>query len=584
MITGAPVNVLDYGVKGDGITDDTSALATLFASIDSNTTVIFPAGIYLYQPVLGGPAAQTSHGFLTITGKTNITIIGYGAIIKNKDVVTIAGIGANDDVGFVLKFQYCTNIKVLGVTVDGNRNAAYGVNGDGNEFYHGITIQACSRVLIKDCKFENCQGDGAYIGCIFGSSSVNDFSYDVTVTNCFISKNRRQGISIGAAIETIIDGNIISNIGYGVGTNPKAGIDLEWEGTTLPLTTNGGTVISNNIFEGSMDGGALYIYAHNGVLFTGNTLIELTGNSIYLHGGSNTTITDNIVISNNIITGVNGIQINDFTHSVLFNNNYVSASSSPVYINCFSDNYRIKIDGNLFVGESPYGIRVIAGYTTVTNNTFYNCGSGGAGTYMALFKGPTVFTGNIFYRNTDASAPDNGWVFTNQAIVLGNSYFGVAITNPIVYGDASYVGNAPNVRTSLNIWNSASIQGTVDPNRVVDSQIIDLTTTATTVGFIPNNETIVSAEYVAISATSADGAASIGNLISSTAYMPLSTIPVNTGGGSCDIVGLISTPLLTNGTPVLVTTSAIVGAGQGLIRFETTLSPESLYISSGTFS
>ena len=50
MITGAYVNVLDFGAKGDGTTDDTTAIQSAYNAANTSTgsvTVFFPSGTYL---------------------------------------------------------------------------------------------------------------------------------------------------------------------------------------------------------------------------------------------------------------------------------------------------------------------------------------------------------------------------------------------------------------------------------------------------------------------------------------------------------------------------------------------------------
>jgi len=84
MISGAVANVLDYGAKGDGVTDDTLAIQ---AAIDSGNAVYFPKGTYL----LTLAQTITLEGGVTKTclvAKTGMKLFGDGwgdSILKLKD-------------------------------------------------------------------------------------------------------------------------------------------------------------------------------------------------------------------------------------------------------------------------------------------------------------------------------------------------------------------------------------------------------------------------------------------------------------------------------------------------------------------
>ena len=52
MINGAVINVLDYGAKGDGVTDDTSSIQAAFNASTNGQYVYFPVGTYLTSSTL----------------------------------------------------------------------------------------------------------------------------------------------------------------------------------------------------------------------------------------------------------------------------------------------------------------------------------------------------------------------------------------------------------------------------------------------------------------------------------------------------------------------------------------------------
>ena len=70
MILGAPINVLDYGAKGDGTTNDTAAIVAAIAACQaaSQSSLYFPTGIYRIESTIVLGAASTRG--ITFLGET----------------------------------------------------------------------------------------------------------------------------------------------------------------------------------------------------------------------------------------------------------------------------------------------------------------------------------------------------------------------------------------------------------------------------------------------------------------------------------------------------------------------------------
>lgn len=68
LITGAPLNVKDYGAVGNGTTDDSAALNAAATALQSGQSLYFPAGNYIVNTAC-----------VLVRGKSNIAIFGDGA-------------------------------------------------------------------------------------------------------------------------------------------------------------------------------------------------------------------------------------------------------------------------------------------------------------------------------------------------------------------------------------------------------------------------------------------------------------------------------------------------------------------------
>jgi hypothetical protein len=99
----ATINVKDFGAVGDGVTDDTAAIQAAVDFVASAGGIVwFPSGTFL-------------HG-TTITLKSNVTLFGYGAVLKWSGGSAVQTTTASSGV--------TENIGVHGLTFDGGANAS----------------------------------------------------------------------------------------------------------------------------------------------------------------------------------------------------------------------------------------------------------------------------------------------------------------------------------------------------------------------------------------------------------------------------------------------------------------------------
>lgn len=104
MINGAPVNVLDYGAIGDGVTNDTAAITAAIAATPINGAVYFPYNTYLINSNIdASDRILLLYGDLTGTGSIigdNVVRLVYGAVPSVIPSVYGAGFKAStQDIG-----------------------------------------------------------------------------------------------------------------------------------------------------------------------------------------------------------------------------------------------------------------------------------------------------------------------------------------------------------------------------------------------------------------------------------------------------------------------------------------------------
>jgi hypothetical protein len=208
MITGAPVNVLDYGATGDGVTDDTNAILAAIAAMPVNgAALFFPARTYIVN--------SDNFNGLKIDGKSNFVVEGYGATIKVKAGASVVG-------GYeVMSFFNCSNGAINGLTIDGNR-ANRTIPGETSA--HLLTIcTSCSQITVNDVIAVNSPADGFLI-TTFSFTVAATYPTDITLVNCVADNAYRNGLSSIGSLRLTLRGGEYKNTN---GTLPKCGIDIE---------------------------------------------------------------------------------------------------------------------------------------------------------------------------------------------------------------------------------------------------------------------------------------------------------------------------------------------------------------------
>lgn len=120
------------------------------------------------------------------------------------------------DTYHMLHMRNVSYVKLYNPVIKGDRNKHLGSTG---EWGMGISVYSSNNIFISGAKVTNCWGDGIYLG-----QSGDEISKNITIVNCSVKNNRRDGISIIS-----VDGLKLDRFyaGYTNGTLPMCGINFE---------------------------------------------------------------------------------------------------------------------------------------------------------------------------------------------------------------------------------------------------------------------------------------------------------------------------------------------------------------------
>jgi len=196
MITGASVNVLDYGADPTGATDSSTAIQAAINTAANNTQVFVPVGTYLIGTTITFP-----------TTSKNIKLTGYGAKFtvsgthscinltaqnENYGWHTVEGltlVGPNNY--YAKSMSNSTGAGILIRRTTDSNNAAYNTeirdcNIEG--FKYGIRMRNAIKVRVEGKTFIRFNNYGIYIdGLITNTNSINDAIISLNDTAGFYS-------------------------------------------------------------------------------------------------------------------------------------------------------------------------------------------------------------------------------------------------------------------------------------------------------------------------------------------------------------------------------------------------------------
>ena len=231
------VSVKDTGAKGDGTTDDTTAIQKAIDQVAQadGGIVHIPAGIYMINATTDpdGSKSASGAGLWKTMGEGGLELKSNVTILLDPDA-TLSVIGNSSFAYNVMRLFNVKNVNILGGSIEGDRHRHKITttwhrdnNGDPYEFAgewgSGINLAHADTVTIKGMTIKDCWGDGIMAFNI-GQNDGLAPSNNVTIEDNIFNHNRRQGTSLGNVTNAVVRHNLFENT---VGTGPAAGLDIE---------------------------------------------------------------------------------------------------------------------------------------------------------------------------------------------------------------------------------------------------------------------------------------------------------------------------------------------------------------------
>jgi hypothetical protein len=513
MIQGAPVNVLDYGAKGDGATDDTAAIQAALNAITTGGEVVFPPGTYL---VSGSGSLLQPKSNTALIGTRTASVI---RINSASAAASIFGIGTNVS-GLVFE----------GLTLDGNSGVVTAYD------TFGLQFPDVGAITVRNCTFQNFKRDGMLLGL---TTRVDH----LTVDTCNFSNIVFNGVrTYNARMQYINNSRFFDFVTSPLDFNPIAVENAE---TTTIVTNN---YFSNNSASWASGNSTVSLMGDRNYV-AGNTIVG--GGMIVVHAGpfGRTGIKDYRIIGNSIQNTVTpGIIVNtDVNTDIIVSNNYIrgSASSGIQVISAtappYSTNTPVIVSNNIIEDTSN---------ATYTNTNQPAC-------IMAAQTSNVIITGNQCITPRWAGiAMLSG---ANNCTVQGNTIIGQRGQAPTDF--ATNVGGGIVVAPGGLSYVEDVYNITINGNFVFDflTTVSPATTSIRTGGIVAYNDSsgAKTVEYITIT----NNVVRNGNGIAvQTYFLENSTVDGNTVWNSNgDIVDTSSTTLLANATIGLYSAAPTTG-------------------------
>ena len=394
LITGAPVNVLDYGSNTiPGTTDMTAAFTAAWAAVkETGGQVFIPPGNYLLS--------STWTCTVSSTLPYNYKISGYGATLFATAAVT----------GYAMS------------VVNSYNN--FGVAIEGLQFNHrnNTTVQGCiSAIGAANLRITKCSMEAHNTKAGYKTIYLNGSSY-WTLIDGFTTRQRTGGDGTVADYGVVLDGQAnathITNCSF---ASVYTAIQLQSDGVTSGNPN--GCVIDCNNFEGVTNAILINLNAPTTTMPVGlrilNNRVESTTTFLYIQGGAVLNGSYPPIVQNNYCTvgSVTNYLVNP-------NSQYIFSNESSYYGSGL--NYMGGPTDYKIIAESA-GKNVII--SNLSNTSNYASGHLKLGSHLWLDSAT-----QRFFTKDNGVAPTSGQDGTMVGSINGTSTFAAATTLVVTFG------------------------------------------------------------------------------------------------------------------------------------------------------
>ncbi|MEY4614421.1 MAG: hypothetical protein RL179_2394 [Planctomycetota bacterium] len=357
-------SVIDFGAKGDGISDDTIAIQHAVEKLGGD--ILFPKGTFLITKPIRVMLGNTGpHGFRSEGGVAKIIMKAKGPAFQviGTHQKTAQPDNFSDHVWLKERMPLFQDLEITG-----GHPEADGISCEGSmqPSFRGILIHKCRNaihlrvrdrnVLISDCHIFNNSGIGIFM------DKIN--LHQINITGSHISYCKRGGIVVQES--EIRNIQIVGNdIEYNYDPQEKESNDILFD--CRKGTVREGTIVGNTIQAKSSPGGAnirlLGVGRENpnavGLLAISGNLIGSQETAIHVNAGRSVVITGNSIYSGY----THSLMLEDSEHLVIGSN---SIDHNPEYKGNSTDAItvsgcrNIQFTGNIVQHSRPAAIPVEA--------------------------------------------------------------------------------------------------------------------------------------------------------------------------------------------------------------------------------